>query len=185
MKCIALFLNWVLHGQSSQYVLVYNFTNMYAMSHRSDFFACSSRVDIYKPAICWTITWLLAVTRVVLSSFLIPTAMSNSQSLNTSMLEVVISAKNERVIIQDLSDHTLQIVLNAWRASINVDSKRLIARNNSRNTSSWRFYLHCEIEETVSPRIICIICHQVLCHPSEHGTAEWGNISLQKLTSQS
>jgi len=46
MRCIAVFLNWVLHGQSFQYVCIYNFTNMHAMSHRSDFFACSSRVNI-------------------------------------------------------------------------------------------------------------------------------------------
>jgi len=38
MKCIALLLNWVLCSQSSHYVLVYTFTNMHAMSHRSDFF---------------------------------------------------------------------------------------------------------------------------------------------------
>jgi len=37
MKCIALLLNWVLRDQSFQYVLVYNFRNMHAMSHRSDF----------------------------------------------------------------------------------------------------------------------------------------------------
>jgi len=46
MKCIALFLNWVLHGQSFQYVLVYNFINLHATSHRSYFFACSSTVNI-------------------------------------------------------------------------------------------------------------------------------------------
>jgi len=37
MNCIVLFLNHVLHGQSSQSVLVYNFTNMHAMSYWSDF----------------------------------------------------------------------------------------------------------------------------------------------------
>jgi len=46
IKCIVLFLNCVLHGQALQYVLVYNITNMHAMSHRSDCFACSSRVNI-------------------------------------------------------------------------------------------------------------------------------------------
>jgi len=45
-NCMAVFLNWVLPGQSFQYVLVYNITNMHAMSHRSDLFACSSRVNI-------------------------------------------------------------------------------------------------------------------------------------------
>jgi hypothetical protein len=41
MYCIVLFLNQVLPGQSVQSVLVYNFTNMHAMSYRSDFFAWS------------------------------------------------------------------------------------------------------------------------------------------------
>ena len=40
LKCIGLFLNWVLHSQSFQYDLVYNFTNMHSMSHRSNYF-CS------------------------------------------------------------------------------------------------------------------------------------------------
>jgi len=37
MNSIVLFLNWVLHGQSLQSNLVYNFTNMHAISYRSDF----------------------------------------------------------------------------------------------------------------------------------------------------
>jgi hypothetical protein len=37
INCIVLFLNRVLHSQSLQSVLVYNFTNMHEMSHRSDF----------------------------------------------------------------------------------------------------------------------------------------------------
>jgi len=41
MYCIVLFLNQVLPGHSLQSVLVYNFTNVPAMSYRSDFFACS------------------------------------------------------------------------------------------------------------------------------------------------
>jgi len=41
MYCIVLFLDQVLPGQSLQSDLVYNFTNMHAMSYRSAFFACS------------------------------------------------------------------------------------------------------------------------------------------------
>jgi hypothetical protein len=41
MYCILVFLNEVVPGQSLQSVHVYNFTNMHAMSYRSDFFACS------------------------------------------------------------------------------------------------------------------------------------------------
>jgi len=100
--------------------------------------------------------------------------MSDSQSLNTSLLEVMISSKNKSVFICDLSDLTLQIIVDAWWASINVGSKRPIAWNSSGHVPSWQFYLHCGMEENGSPRIICIVCHQVLRHPSEHGTSSMG-----------
>jgi len=106
--------------------------------------------------------------------------MSDTKSLNTSLLEVMISSKNERVFIRDLSDHTLQIIFDAWWASMNVGSKRPIAWNASRHEPPWRFYLHCGIEESGSPDIICIICHQVLRHPSEHGTRSMGKHLLVK-----
>jgi hypothetical protein len=106
--------------------------------------------------------------------------MSDSQSLNTSLLEVIISSKNERVFIHDLSDLTLQIILDAWWPSTNVDSKGPITCNNFRHTPSWRFYLHCGIEATGSPGIICIVCHRILHHPSEHGTSSMGKHLLAK-----
>jgi len=56
-------------------------------------------------------------------SFLIPTAMSDSKSLNTALLEVMITSKHERVFMRDLSDLTLQIIFDAWWASMKVDSK--------------------------------------------------------------
>jgi len=68
-----------------------------------------------------------AVSRVRLSWFLIPTAMLDSQSLNTSLLEVMLSSKNECFFICDLSDHTLQIIFNASWAAMNVASKGPIA----------------------------------------------------------
>ena len=63
---------------------------------------------------------------------------------------------------------------------MNVGSKRPIAWNNSRHAPSWQFYLHCGIEETGSPGIICIVCHKVLRHPSEDGTSSMGNHLLAK-----
>ena len=92
----------------------------------------------------------------------------------------MISSKNERVFIRDFSDLTLQIIFDAWWASINEGSKRPIAWNNSIHALSWWFYLHCGIEETGSPGIIFIICHQVLRHPSEHGTSSMGKHLLGK-----
>jgi hypothetical protein len=106
--------------------------------------------------------------------------MSDSKSLNTSLLEVMISSKNERVFIRDLCDLTLQIIFDAWWASMNEGSKRPIAWNASRHAPSWRFYLRCGIEETGNPGIICIVCHQVLRHPSEHGTSSMGKHLVAK-----
>jgi len=107
--------------------------------------------------------------------------MSATKYLNTSLLEVMISSKNECVLIQDLSDHTLQIIFDAWKASINVGSKRPILCNSSRHAPSGRFYLHCGIEETGSPGIICIVCHQGLRHRSEHVTRSMGKHLLAKV----
>jgi len=106
--------------------------------------------------------------------------MLDTQSLNTSLLEVMIFSTNERVFMRDLSDLTLQIIFNASWASMNVGSKRSIAWNNSRHAPSWRFDLHCGIDETGSPGIICIVCHPVLHHPSEHGTSSMGKHLLAK-----
>ena len=52
--------------------------------------------------------------------------------------------------------------------------------DDARHAPSWRFYLHCGIEETGSPGIICIVCHQVLCYPSEHETSSIGKHLLAK-----
>ena len=106
--------------------------------------------------------------------------MPNSKSLNTSLLEVMISSKNGRFFICDLHDLTLQVIFDAWWASMNVGSMRPIGWNHSRHAPSWRFYLHCGIEETGSPGIRCMVCHQVLRHPSEHGTSSIGKHLLAK-----
>jgi len=180
MNCIVPFLNQVLHSQSFQSLLVYDFTNMHAMSYRSDFFTWSSRVNIQEPAICFSISLLSAVFRVGLPSCLIPTAKSDSKCLNTSLLQVMMSSRNECVFNCDLSDLALQTIFDAWWASMNVDSKRPIAWNDSRHAPVWQFCLHCRIEETGSRGIICIVCHQVLRHPSEYGTSSMGKHLLAK-----
>jgi len=63
---------------------------------------------------------------------------------------------------------------------MNIGSKRPIAWNNSRHAPLWRFYLHCGMAQNGSPGIICIVCHQVLHHPSEHGTSSMGKHLLAK-----
>jgi hypothetical protein len=125
----------------------------------------------YKHAVYYTITILSAVFQVGLPSILNFTTMSDSQSLDTSLFEVRISSKNECVFIRNLSDLTLKIIFDVWWASMNLGSKGPIAWNKSRHAPSWRFYLHCGMEENGSPGIICVMCHQVLRHPSEHGTS--------------
>jgi len=90
----------------------------------------------------------------------------------------MISSKNESVFIRDLNDLTLQIIFDACWSSINLDSKLSIGSNDSRYDPSWRFYLHCRIGVTGSPGIICIVCHQALRHPSEHGTSPMGKLLL-------
>jgi len=90
------------------------------------------------------------------------------------------SSNNEHVFVRELSDHSLQIILDNWWASMNVASKPPISWTKSRHASSWRFYLHCGIEETGSPGIICIFCHQVLCHPAENGTSSMEKHLLAK-----
>jgi len=128
-----------------------------------------------------TITYLLTVTQIELSRVQSPTAMSDTKSLNTSLLEVMMSSNNGRGSIRDLSDLTLQIIFDAWWASMDEGSKRPIAWNNSRHAPPWRFYLYCGIDGTGSPGIICIVCHQVLRHPSEHGTSSMGKYLLAKV----
>jgi hypothetical protein len=83
------------------------------------------------------------IMQLELHSNQIPNAMSDSTAINTTLLEVMISSKNERVFIRDLNDLTLQITFDTWWTSMNVDSKISIAWNNSSHAPSWRFYLHC------------------------------------------
>jgi len=182
MKCLASFLNWVFNGQSFQYVLLYTFKIMLPMSHRSYVcLASSSRVTIYKPAFYLTTMWLLTVSPLELFSVQIPTTMSDLQCLNIWLVEVMLSSKDDHVFIRVLSDLTLQIILDTLWASMTVGSKHPIACNISRHKPSWRFYLHCGIMETGSTGIICIVCHQVLHHPSDQGTSSIGKHLLAKV----
>jgi len=122
----------------------------------------------------------LAPSRVGSRSNQIPTMMSDSKSLNSSLVEVMISSTDERVSILDLCDLTLHTIFDAWWASMNVPSKQPIAWNSSRHVPSWQFYLHCGIERTGCPGILCIVCHQVLRHPSEHATSSMRKHLLAK-----
>jgi len=106
--------------------------------------------------------------------------MLDTKSLNTSLLQVMISSKDERIFIRDLSNLTLQIMFDDWLASMNVGWKWSIGWHNSKHAPLWQLYVHCGIEGTGSHGIICIICHQVLCHPSDHWTSSMGKHLLAK-----
>jgi len=125
-------------------------------------------------------TLLSVLLRVGLPTYLNLTGTSDSKSFNTWLLEVMISSKNEFILIHDLSILTLQIIFDTWWATINPGSKHPIAWNDSRCVSSSQFYLHCGIEETGSPGIGCIICHQVPHLPSEYRTSSMGTHLLAK-----
>jgi hypothetical protein len=122
----------------------------------------------------------LTASQVKISSIQITMAMSDSQLLNTSLQEVMISSNNERVLIHDLNDHTLPIIFHTWWAFLNVGSKHSVAWNTARHAPLWQLYLHYCIEQTGSPGIICIVSHQVLPHPSEHETCSMGKYLLAK-----
>jgi len=123
---------------------------------------------------------LSAVSLVGLPRFLIPTAMSDPKYIYTSWLEVMIFSNYKLVFIRDLNHLALQIIFDTWLASMNVGSKHPIPWNNSRHASSWLLYLHHTIEETGSPGMICIICHPVRRHPSEHRTSSMEQYLLAK-----
>jgi hypothetical protein len=59
-------------------------------------------VSFEEPAVYYSVMLLSAVSQVGLPSILTFTTMSDSQSLNTSLLEVMISSKNKGVCIRDL-----------------------------------------------------------------------------------
>jgi len=75
--------------------------------------------------------YLVSGCQMELDIVLIASTMSDSKSLNNSLLEVMISSKNEDAFIRDLSNLTLQIIVDSWRASTNVGSMRSIAWNTS------------------------------------------------------
>ena len=107
--------------------------------------------------------------------------MSDSQSLNTSFREVMISFENECIFIPHLNDLTFQIIFEARWDSMNVRSNGTIVCNSSRYATSWRFNSTCGVVETGCPGIMNIVCDQVLCHPLEHGPGSMGKHLLAKI----
>jgi hypothetical protein len=88
-----LFLNGGLRGQWLQSVLDFNITNLHPMSDWSHYFPHCCTVNICEPTVYFTAWLFSAVAWVGLPNFLIFTVMLDTQSLNTSLLEVMIPSK--------------------------------------------------------------------------------------------
>lgn len=82
----------------------------------------------------------MTATQVEVPRFQIPTTISDSQSLNSLALEVIIVSTNKHVCIRDLSHRTLLIMVDALSVSRNVCSMCPIDWNNYTHTPSLQFH---------------------------------------------
>jgi hypothetical protein len=101
--------------------------------------------------------------------------------VDTSLLEVMYSAKEECVFIRDLTDDTFQMNFIAWWTSMNVERKCNIIWKSSGYSLAWWFFKHCPNEKNGIPGIICIAFYVVLAHPSEYGTSSMGKHLATKM----
>jgi len=155
------------------------------MSHRSDFFVCSCRVNIQDPAVCFTVSLPSAVFQVALRRFLIPTAMSDSKSLNTSLLKVKNSSKMNVSLfgIWATLPYKSCLMLGGlqWmyaRSGIllgKIQDMRL--RGDSIYTAELR-------RQAILVTYVSFVIKFIAIHQNI-GPAQWGNTCWQKLTSQS
>jgi hypothetical protein len=98
--------------------------------------------------------------------------MLDSKPLNTSLLEVLITFRNDHVLFCDWCDLMFQIVFNDSWASFNVGSKYPIAWNDFRHVSSRRFKLECGHDETGNPGIICMFVIKLFAFHQNMGLAQ-------------
>jgi hypothetical protein len=97
----------------------------------------------------------------------------------------MISSKNERVFIRDLSDLTLQIIFDAWWASMNVGSRWPIAWKNSRQRLHGDSIYTVELRRPAALASYVSFVIKFFAIHQNMGPAQWGNTYWQKLTSQS
>jgi len=149
------------------------------------FFARSSRVNIKESAFCITITFLSAVSRVGLSCFVIPTAMLETKSLNTLLLEVIIPSK------MDVSLFVIWATLLCKSSSMLCGLQWMQPPNVLLLRITLDMCLHGNFICTVELRRLAALKWYVLCVIKffaihQHmGPAQWGKTCWQKLTSQS
>jgi len=97
----------------------------------------------------------------------------------------MISSKNDHVVIWDLSNLTLQIIFDAWWASMNVDWKRPIACKILDMPLRGDFTCTVELRRPAALESYVSFVTKFFAIHQNMGQAQWGNICLQKLTSQS
>ena len=100
--------------------------------------------------------------------------------IDTTPLEVIHLADGRKVYVRDAADSKLQTIFDTWWKGMNVESKKLISWDGRKCSTAWRFYKQCGIVQDGSPSIICIVCSQVLKHPSRVGTSGMSKHLLSK-----
>jgi len=116
---------------------------------------------------------LWTVSEVEMGSYQIFTMMSDAASLDSPVLEVVISSNNECVIIRDLTDRTLQIILDARCSSLTVGWKCTIAWNNSSHVPSWQFFYTVELKRPATLEWYVSLVIKFFATHQNMGPAQW------------
>lgn len=94
-----------------------------------------------------------------------------SSSIDISVLEVLSASDDRTVYIRDSDNTTLQSTFDSWWVSMNTTTKKPVNWNGRKSSPAWRFYKQCGIISDGTPAIICIVCHQILAHPSQVGAS--------------
>jgi len=150
MKCIALLLNCVVHSLSFQYILVYNFANMHAMSHRSDFFCLQLKSNnLRTPILPYYNVTFVSLSRVIVQRS------SANHDVGFKIIEYLIVTVYD--IFQNWSCVYLwfeqpYITKHLW-CEVHFNECRFEMSywlENSSHSLLWKFYLHCRMENNGS-----------------------------------
>jgi len=144
------------------------------------FHATSYRVNLQGAALYFPITDDLTFSQVELDSCQNLSTMPDSNSLNTSFLELLKCFKNESVFIRDFRDLVLQFTLNAWWVSFNVSWKYPTAGSNSRYVTAGDSIYIVGFRKLASPVSYVLLLINFFAIHQYMKPVQWGNTSLQK-----